>query len=197
MNSPVTSLNANFGKLALLVGTFIVLVLLVVFGTSYYGAAVDGVNFEEGIIAQVQQNKNKYSTFTQTAVEKMMVADKYKDALKEVMTAAIEGRYGKDGSKAAVQAMQERYPGQLDPSLYMQISAGIEAGRRDFSYDQTMLISKVQQYRSALKYPWSGMWLKKAGYPTIDLSKPEFNPIVSEQTDNNFKTGTDTGIKFN
>lgn len=178
-----------------IVGGLAIIMLVVGVGT-YFSFANKGVDFEESIDAQVDQNQNKYSEFTQTAVESMGVAKQYQAAVKDVIVAGIEGRFGEGGSKSLVQAFNEAYPATLDPTLFNRVQQVIESGRRDFSAEQKMLISKVQGYKSALRKPWSGMWLEYAGYPTIDLTASKYNPVVSENTRETFKTGTDKGIQF-
>ncbi|MNV54769.1 hypothetical protein D3C71_1469780 [compost metagenome] len=80
--------------------------------------------------------------------------------------------------------------------MFRNVQLTIESGRRDFSAEQKLLISKVQGYRAAIRKPWSGMWLSFAGYPQIKLDEPKYNPVVSEGTRETFQTGTDKGIKF-
>ncbi len=179
----------------LIITGIVAIVLLAIGVGSYVSYSNKGVDFEQGIEAQVAQNKNSYSTFSQTAVESMGVAQEYKKALQDVIVGSIEGRYGQGGTKPVVQAVREAYP-TIDPQLFAQVQRVIESGRRDFSAEQKKLISKVQAYKSNLNYAWSGMWLRYAGYPNLDLSLPQYNPIISEATGESFKTGVDKGIKF-
>lgn len=179
-----------------IIGAAIVAVFVLGLVGIYVSMANLGVRHEAGIEAQVSQNQNKYSEFTQTAVEQMGIAREYQGAVKDVIREAIQGRFGENGSQALLQAFNEAYPANLDPDLYKKVMQTVEAGRRDFANEQKMLISKVQAYKIDLKSVWSGMWLKQAGYPTLDLSEPQFNPVVTGQTRDTFRTGTDTGIKF-
>lgn len=182
-------------KLGLILGG-VIAVLALAFGGMYVSYSNLGVRHEAGIEAQVSQNQNKYSEFTQTAVEQMGIAREYQGAVSKVIKEAIEGRFGENGSQALLQAFNEAYPANLDPDLYKKVMQTVEAGRRDFANEQKMLISKVQAYKIDLKSFWSGMWLKQAGYPMLDLSEPQFNPVVTGQTRDTFRTGTDEGIKF-
>lgn len=181
---------------ALIIIAIVAILGLGIVGQQYYSFAGTGVDLEEDIDAQVSQNKNKYSEFSSSAVESMNVASAYKNALKDVITGALEGRYGEGGTKPLIQAVSEAYP-NIPQDLFLKVQTIIESGRKDFSAEQKKLISKVQVYKVALRKPWSGMFLKMAGYPTIDLTKPEYSPIISGQTKENFATGTDSGIKFN
>lgn len=174
----------------------ILLVGIAFVGINWFSYANKGVELEEGIRAQIEQNKNKYSEFTQTAVESMGVAKQYQGAVKDVIVAGIEGRFGPDGSKSLVQAFTEAYPATMDATLFTKVQQVIESGRRDFANEQKMLIGKVQVYRTALRQPWSKMWLEFAGFPTIDLSEPQYSPVVSGATRETFQTGTDQGISF-
>lgn len=178
---------AIFGGVAILLVGF--------FAITYFNYSNWAVDQEELIDAQVRQNQNAYSTFTQTAVESMGVTKEYQKAVKDVITAGIEGRYGEGGAKPLALAVREAYP-NIDPAMFRNVQLTIESGRRDFSAEQKLLISKVQGYRASIRKPWSGMWLKSAGYPTINLEEAKYNPVVSEGTKETFSTGTDKGIKF-
>jgi hypothetical protein len=179
----------------IVIGAVTLTMLVIGFG-SYFHYSNVGVDLEEGIDAQVAQNKNAYSTFSQTAIDQMNVANSYKSGLKEIIVASIEGRYGGPGQKSVPAVVNEKYPGAFDSKMFENINRVIEAGRRDFSAEQKKLISRVQVYKSNLRYQWSGMWLRYAGYPTIDLTQPQYNPIISEATGESFKTGVDKGIQF-
>lgn len=167
-----------------------------IFTISYFNYAGQGVTYEENIDAQVKANQAKYSEFTQTAVEQMGIAREQRDAVAKIIKDGIEGRFGPNGSTAMVQAFNEAYPAKFDGALYGKIMQTVEAGRRDFTAEQKMLISKVQAYRVALRKPWSSMWLKFAGFPVINLDDPMYSPVVSGQTRETYKTGIDAGIKF-
>lgn len=179
------------------ISSFVVVAFAIVFSLwTLWGANDTAVTHEEAIDAQVQANMAKYSEFSSTAVESMGVATQYKKAVAEVISAGIEGRFGKDGSKSLVQAFSEAYPATLDPTLFNRVQLVIESGRRDFTAEQRMLISKVQSYKLDLRKGWSGMWMSAAGYPTIDLKDPKYNVVVSGATKQSFETGVDEGIKF-
>lgn len=153
-----------------------------------------GVTHEAGIEAQYKQNQNSLSAYSLTVAEQMGVAKENQKALADLIKASLEGRYGETGSKAFIQAFTEAYPGTLDSAIFTNIQNAIEAGRRDFANEQKLLIGRVQAYERDLKLFWSGMWLGMAGYPSIDLA--QYRVIVSEHTQETYRTGVDTGIKF-
>ncbi len=153
-----------------------------------------GVTYENDIKAQQSQNQNVLSSLSLRVVEQMGVAKEYKQAVQDVIKQGIEGRFGPNGSGAMIQAFSEAYPATLSPDIYMKVQNSIESGRRDFEAEQKLLISKVQVYQNALDMLWSGFWLKLAGKPTINLA--DYRVIVSNHTQETYKTGVDTGIKF-
>lgn len=173
-----------------------ILLMLIVGVSSYLSAATYGATVEEAIDAEVRTNQTQYSQFTQTAIETLGVADKYAGKVSEVIEKAIQGRFGENGSQAMVQAFNEAYPASLNDGMYMKVMNIIEAGRRDFAAEQNQLTSKVQGYRTSLRTPWRGMWLAYAGFPTIDLKDPKYNPVISAKADKAFKTGVDEGLQL-
>lgn len=169
---------------------------LVLFVTS----ANFGNTTEQTIEAQVKSNQTTLSNMTQQVIEVAKVPGMYKDDLKEVITAALEGRYGEDGiggpGGSMLVAIQEAYPGQTDPSLYRTIQTTISAKRDEFKSAQDMLIEKVRVYKTKLGEIPTGWFLGLAGYPKIDLAQAKYNPIISASTGQAFETGVDEGIKF-
>lgn len=116
------------------------------------------------------------------------------DDLARVSRDAMTGRYGDKGSQAVVQWIQENYPGQLSPTLYVQIQQVIEAFRDKFQNEQTKFIDTKRSYETNLGYFWKGLWLRIAGYPKIDLEK--FKIISSGAAQDAFKSGVDEPIKL-
>ena len=106
----------------------------------------------------------------------------------------MSGRYGKEGSKAVFQWIQENYPGQISDVLYVQIQQIIEAGRDKFGNAQTEFIDTKRVYETNLGYFWKGFWLDVAGYPKIDLSK--YVIISSGHAQKAFKDKIEEEIKL-
>lgn len=159
---------------------------------SYSNSAVDA---EERIDAQVRSNQVEYNRFSQTALDQMKVAKAYTDALSKVIVDGLQGRYAEEGAKPLVLAVSEAYP-NVSPEMFQKISQVIESGRTDFAQEQRQLISMVQGYRAELRKPWSKFWYTNAGYPTINLDDPKYNPIISAATKKSFETGVDEGLQF-
>ena len=174
--------------IALVFGLF----MIVVIGTAI-GTWNECVMQETSIEAQYKQNQNNYDNFFKSVVEIAQVSDKYKDGLKDVFTAAIQGRYGKDGSKATWAWLQEHNP-NLDASVYTKIQQVIEGGRKTFEVNQKMLIDKKQVYQIQLKGFPSGVFARLLGFPKIDLAK--FDIVTSDNTEKAFETKKADPIKI-
>lgn len=178
----------------LIIGGAIIVAILVLLGGSYISAVNTGANHEVGIEAQYKSNQNQYSNFTQSAVENLGVADRYKEGFKEILIGGLEGRYGEDGAQGTLLAIQEAYPGAFDDKLYANVQRVIESGRTNFKAEQDQLIQKVAAYERDLRFFWSGFWLRTAGYPSVDLA--QYKPVISGKTAETFNTGIDQGIQF-
>jgi uncharacterized protein (UPF0333 family) len=175
--------------IALVAVAFFGLVGLTVFG-SYVSAYNYGNKMENQLVAVQQDNKNILAQYGQKVMEVAQVPTMYKDDLVKVTTAAIQGRYGADGSKATFQWLKEQNP-NLDASLYKQIQQVIEAGRDNFENGQRGQIDLLRQYNTQLGSFWGGMWLKFAGYPKVNLA--DFAIVSTGRADDAFKNHKEDG----
>ena len=174
-----------------IVGMFISAILLAVVSfVTYYNY---GNSIERQIEAAYEDNQNVLSQYTLKIQEMAQVPEMYKDDLKEVYTAAITGRYGKDGSSAMFQWLKEHNPNFSD-KLYTKIQQVMEAGRNKFEHAQTKLIDLKRQYKTKLGNFWSGLWLKLIGYPKINLD--DFKVVKSTKAVETFDSGIDSGVKL-
>lgn len=160
---------------------------------SYVSAVNYGVSAEAGIKYAWEDNQQVYGNYTNKVQEIAAVPELYKNDLKEVVTAALTSRYGKDGSKAAFQWIQEHQT-NVDPGLYKKIQEVIEAGRNEFQTKQTRLLDLKRNYETNLGYVYRGFWLKLAGFPRTDLSK--YNAITSAESKESFQTGLSKPVKL-
>lgn len=164
------------------------------------GVNNDSVSREKHILALDEQNRNNLSNFTLRVKEMAQVPDMQVDGLKQVVSAAMQGRYGQDGSKAVFQWIQEQNL-QLDQSTYSKIMTTMETGRRDFEAEQKKKIDACREYNTLLdKFP-RGPLTRMLGFPQIDVdpkSNAEDAPcriLVASEVQEKFKNGTDDVIK--
>lgn len=167
--------------------------VLLVSVPSYISAANYGNRTENALKAKMEDNENIYANGTQKVMEIAQVPTMYKNDLKEIVTAAIQGRYGENGSQATFQWLKEQNPG-LDSAMYVEIQQVIESFRDEFKNAQTQMLDQRRAYENALGYVWQGFWLNMAGYPKIDLNK--FTIVTTDKARQTFETKRDTGIQL-
>jgi len=162
--------------------------------TQYAGAKRYGADSEAGIKAAWNDNKQVLGQYTVKVQEAAQIPDMAKDDLTEVMTKALDARYGEGGSQAVFSMIKESYPGAIDPALYRNIQDIITSGRTDFTNNQTKLLDRKRDYEASLNYMWKGTWLHIAGYPKINLD--DYNVVTSARAETAFKNGVDEPIKL-
>ena len=176
-------------------GGLIILIVVGLIGLitipSYISAANYGNATEQRLLATVENNENIYANGTQKVIEIAQVPAMFKNDVKEVVTAAIQGRYGSNGSTAVFQMLREQN-GTLDPSLYKKIQQVIEGFRTEFQNAQTAMLDIKRSYKTALGSVWQGFWLGIAGYPKTDLTK--FDIVTTDTARETFRTKRDKGI---
>lgn len=165
-------------------------VLIAVVVGSYVSAYNYGNTAENEIKAIWENNQNILAQYTQKVQEAAQVPGMMKDDVKEVVTAALSGRYGADGSKAVFQWINEQNP-TVDAQLYRKIQQIIEAGRDEFKMSQTRLIDAKRAYSTNLGFLWKGMWMRIAGYPKINLD--DYKAISNDYATKAFATGKEDG----
>lgn len=153
-----------------------------------------GNRTEVAIKAKYANNENIYANGTMKIMEAAQVPEMYVADLKQIVTAAISGRYGNEGSRATFQWIQEQNP-TVDPGMYLKIQQIIEGFRNEFQNAQTGLLDQCRNYETLRGNVWSGFWLQLAGYPKMDIDK--MCTIVStDKARMTFETKTDTGVKL-
>lgn len=182
----ITEGETNVSKIAAvalsIVGVFVALVVLVVFG--YVGFSNDANAFEVDIKAKFTDNKNVYDNGWKKVKEVAQVPEMQVDALQKVYATTMQGRYGADGSKALFQFIKEQNP-TIDQTTFIKIQQDIEAFRNEFASNQTQLVSRKQAYERFLTATTSGRFYNTFGsYPHIDLTK--FDIVTSDLTETTF-----------
>ena len=180
ISGAVVGLIAVFGLIAT--------VALVAFG-SYVSANNYGVQIEAQLKAERDNNKNLLAQGQQKVLEIAQVPEMYAADLKKIVEAAIQGRYGQNGSQATMQWLQEQNP-NLDSALYAKIQQVIEAYRDEFKNGQTKMIDVKRSYETNLGYFWKGMWMRIAGFPKLNLD--EFKPITTDRVEETYEKGKES-----
>lgn len=163
------------------------------FGSCAFGYRSDCIKAEAGIKAQYSEDQNNYDNMWKRFREMSQVNESYAADLKKVFDGAIQGRYGADGSKAAMQWITEHNP-TLSPDTYTRLQSTIEAGRNSFEAEQKTLLDKKREYEVLLGST-TGLFVNGFfGFPRIDLAK--FGIVTSDRTEKAFGTGKDEEIKL-
>ncbi len=177
--------------------TVIVSIILAIFvsivgiaAVSYIGATNYGASVEAQLKAARDNNRNILAQYEQTIMEASQVPEMYKNDFKEVLTGALQSRYGDGGSKAVFQFIKEHNV-DFDSSLYTKIQQLVEYGRKNFEVNQTKMIDIRRGYETQLNYFWRGMWLRIAGFPKLNLE--EYQPVVTDRVENTFKNNKENG----
>ena len=162
-------------------------------GISYVSAYNTGNRLENQIVATYEDNKNVLAQYSNRIAEAAQIPAMQRDDLTKVVTAALDARYGEEGSKAMFQWIQEQNP-QIDSTVYTQLQRMIESGRIDFANAQTRLIDQKRVYNVALGSFWKGTWMRVAGYPKINLD--DYKIVINARTENAFETGKEEAIQL-
>lgn len=160
---------------------------------SYISAYNTGNRLERAIVATDENNRNILAQYGNRVAEATQVPALQRDDLTAVVTAALEGRYGENGSRAVFQFIQEQNP-QIDSTVYVQLQRMIEAGRIEFASAQTKLVDQKRVYETALGSFWQGTWMGIAGYPKIDLT--EYQIVSTGRANSAFEAGIEEPMQL-
>lgn len=160
---------------------------------SYVSAYNTANRMERSIVATDENNRNILAQYGNRIAEAAQVPAMQRDDLSAVVTAALEGRYGDDGSRAVFQWIQEQNP-QIDSTVYVQLQRMIEAGRIEFATAQTKMVDQKRVYETALGSLWQGTWMSVAGYPKIDLD--QYQIVSTAHADNALNTGIEEPMQL-
>lgn len=193
--------NGNMFKWIALGSVAAILVAAVMTYTSYYNGAV---RMETAINLSYQDNRQVLATYGLKVVESMKVTGRYAEQTKELVQAAMEGRFGnsKIGSEGqpvtvsyAMRNLSEQYP-QLDSKLYLNVQQLVQAGRDEFKNGQKVLLDKCAIYENMQNELFSGFMLRLAGFPTATPKDGvtfdvKCKPITSESSNEAYGKGFD------
>ena len=170
-----------------------VVLLVITLSSSFINAYNLGNRLEKQIAATWKDNQNVLAQYSNKVAEAAQIPAMQRDDLAKVVVAALDARYGEQGSQAMFQWIQEQNP-QIDSTVYVQLQRIIEAGRQDFANAQTKLIDQKRVYETALGNFWTGFMLSIAGYPKVNLD--EFNIVLNSRTIDSFQSGVEEPLKI-
>jgi len=180
-------------KVALLSVIGSIFLAVLIFIGCIFGYNNSAVRMEKAIQAQYEQNQNARSQFVTSVMEAVQIPTMYKDDFKEVILADMEGRYGKDGSKATFNWIKERNL-DFNSAMYTKLQNMIEAGRAEFAHEQKLLIDKKRAYKMKLDSLPGEFFYAMLGFPKINLDK--YNIVKSADNNKVFSSGTEAPMKL-
>lgn len=173
----------------------LVVVLVLIFGTlgvcavGYLSANNYAAEVEPQLKAAKENSENYLAQYGQKLGESVQVPGMATKDVVEIMTASIGGRYGPNGSQAAIQMIREQN-GVVDQKLYERIQQLIESGRDEYKQSQTKMLDIKRGYETNLGYAWRGFWLRTAGFPKLNLD--DYKVISTDRAQEAFKNGKES-----
>lgn len=155
-----------------------------------------GVSYENRLKASWANNENVLASHKKKVVQALSTSKLNAQQVGGIVEKALQARYGSEGSRAAMQWIQENHP-QLDQSINMKLMQIMEAGENEFKVAQTSLLDIKRGYSVALETDYffgEGWWLRMAGFPKIDLEK--YKVISTKEARDAFETGIDKPVDF-
>lgn len=164
--------------------------VVAVIGFLFVGVHNKANRLEQTIKAEAKNNENILANYGQKVQEAAQVPGMATADIVKIAQAAIGGRYGENGSQAAVQMITEQNP-SADPTLYRNLQQIIEAGRDEFKVHQTRLIDAKRVYETELGTAITGNVMSFLGFPKINLD--DYKVVSTSRAENAFKTGREEG----
>jgi len=180
-------------KTGLLISGVVLAGMIGIGAVSYVSAYNTANRMERTIVATDENNRNVLAQYGNRVAEAAQIPAMQRDDLSAVVTAALEGRYGDDGSQAVFQWIQEQNP-QIDSTVYVQLQRMIEAGRIEFAAAQTKMVDQKRIYETSLGSFWQGTWMSVAGYPRINLD--DYQIVSTARADEAFRTGIEEPMQL-
>lgn len=160
-----------------------------------YQSLHDGAIVSEATIQQKdEESQNVLSRVNVSIANLVGNATAYSEEVKEVIKAAVEGRYGDKGSQAVFQMIQEQNP-EVKTVLREKLADVITGGQKEFEIAQTRKIEVCTAYRKELGYLVKGTMLRIAGFPKLIMDK-SCQVVTGAKTRDAFNTGLQTPTKM-
>lgn len=177
-------------KLSVSSAAFVVLALLVVFimNISYQNIYE---RIDQDIQAQYKKIESNYEKMSRVILQQAGILNKYSTDFREIYKGMMQGRYGKDGSKAMWQWIKEQNP-QIDASLYSKLMTTVEAQRTSFDRQQGKVTSMVAESNKMLRVAPSKWFvngeIKEAKIVSSSNTKAIMETGIDDSSNDLFKT---------
>ncbi len=201
-----------------LIGLAVVAVLgvgVALYAIGVYTSVRNGGNTRENALsAKWNSIQADYGQWRLGVTDSLGIAREKRDAMDQILTHAIEGRYNKAGapqvdSGKLFSAISEAYPDLSGTGIYDKVMAYVKEGREKFSQNQQALQKQIEEYNTwrttgSFLHPLIAGWM----FPSNNLKARVGNDtlygesalekmskvIVGGDTTQIFETGTDQGV---
>ena len=166
---------------------------------SYFSYSNTAVSFETNIETAVENNRQKLGQYRLGTAEAVGVLGLGADLQGDSVAKQIEARYGEGGSGAMMQWIKENNHAGVGPEAIQTIMRKITAGRQGFSNAQERLLDVCRSYKALQRRPYSGTWLRIAGYPSAEYTEEGGNgklcrAVTSKGAKKAFETGEEEAL---
>lgn len=160
----------------------------------------------------VRVEVSERAAYATSIPEQLGVANLKGGKMKEIIVAAMEGRYGDNPQQgnALLQMVTEAYPGTEGLNIYDKILPAIQAGREAIRNKQNLRIEKAQAYNYWRKEGIVRAWILSGIYPSRDLTfkvgdktyyavdalEKMAEPISTEGVNKTFETGIEKPLEI-
>jgi hypothetical protein len=189
---------------------------LVVVGLGFYGYASSVRNtalaWETDLNKSVRVEISERATYETSIVEQLGLVDQKAEKMKEIISAAISGRYGDNPNQgqALFQAVAEAYPGTEGLKHYDKIHTSVVSGREAIRNKQNLRIEKAQAYNYWRKegilrpmilgsiYPSRDLHFRVGSkdYYAVDALDKMSEPISTQNVNDTFERGVEKPIRM-
>lgn len=210
-----TNLRSEKGTVGFIMFAVVAGVLVLgVLGFYQYAKSIrnTALGWETDLNKTVRIEVSERATYETSIVEQLGLSSLKAEKMKEIIRAAMEGRYGDNPNQgqALLQAIAEAYPGTEGLNLYDKIQPNISAGREAIRNKQNLRIEKAQAYNYWRKEGLIRAWVLSGVYPSRDLHFQIGNvdyygadalgkmaePISTADVNESFKTGIEKPIQI-
>ena len=173
---------------ASIVGAIVVL-LFSIMGTMWWFATSNTeIKLKNQIFAQQKSCETVFDKTWKIISQKAQIADKYKDAFKQIYPELMAGRYNNARGGSMMSWVQESNP-NFDVSLYKDLMIAIEAQRNEFNREQQKLIDLKREHDTLRQtFP--------ASIVVGNRKEIVINIVTSSKTKETFVTGEENDIKL-
>jgi len=128
-------------------GVVLTLLMIFVMNISYQNTYE---RIDQDILAQYKKIESNYEKMSRVILQQAGILNKYSSDFKDIYKGMMQGRYGKEGSKAMFQWIKEQNP-QIDGALYAKLMTTVEAQRTGFDRQQSKVSAMVAESNKMLK----------------------------------------------